>query len=115
MSRRLELDPPLQEAEREAIPYLRLLCLALVRHTMGDASASDAALKQLIDDHGDAVSFQIAAAHAWRGEVDAAFTWLEHAHAGRDSGLGESVSYPLLRSLHCDPRWPALMSRMGLA
>jgi adenylate cyclase len=105
----------LHEAEREAIPYLRLLCLALVRHTTGDASASDAALKQLSDDHGDAVSFQIAAAHAWRGEVDAAFAWLERAYAGRDPGLGESVSYPLLRSLHGDPRWPALMRRLGLA
>ena len=105
----------LHEAEREAIPYLRLLCMALVRHTIGDASASDAALKQLIDDHGDAVSFQIAAACAWRGEVNAAFAWLERAYAGRDPGLGESVSYPLLRSLHGDPRWPELMRRMGLA
>src|SRR5262249_41283751 len=105
----------LNEAEREAIPYLRLLCVALVQHTLGDAAASDAALKQMIDDHGDAVSFQIAAAHAWRGEVDAAFAWLEHPYAARDPGLGESVSYPLLCSLHGDPRWSALMRRMGFA
>jgi TolB-like protein len=104
----------LREAEREPIPYLRLLCLALVRHTMGDASASDVALRQLVDDHGDAVSFQIAAVHAWRGEIDAAFGSLEHAYAVRDPGLGESVSYPWLRSLHADPRWPALMRRLGL-
>jgi TolB-like protein len=104
----------LREAEREPIPYLRLLCLALVRHTTGDASASDAALRQLIDDHGDAVSFQIAAVHAWRGEIDAAFASLEHARAVRDPGLGESLSYPWLRSLHGDPRWPALMRRIGL-
>jgi class 3 adenylate cyclase len=105
----------LGEGEREPIPYLRLLCLALVRHTMGDAPASDAALRQLIGDHGDTVSFQIAAVHAWRGEIDAAFASLEHACAVRDPGLGESLSYPWLRSLHDDPRWPALMRRIGLA
>lgn len=105
----------LDEAGREAVPYQRLLCVALAQHALGDAAASDAALKQLIDEHGDAVSFQVAAVHAWRGDVDAAFAWLEHAYATRDPGLGEAISYPLLRSLHGDPRWPALMHRMGFA
>jgi len=103
----------LSEAEREPIPYLHLLCVALVQHTLGNAAASDAALRRLTDEFGDAVAFQIAAAHAWRGEIDAAFGWLEHAYATRDPGLGESVSYPLLRALHGDPRWQALMRKMG--
>jgi TolB-like protein/class 3 adenylate cyclase len=108
-------DDALAEAEREAIPYLRWLCVALAQHTRGDAAASDAALRRLIDEGGPAVSFQIAAAHAWRGEVDAAFTWLERAYRERDPGLGESVAYPLLRALHDDPRWLALMRKMGFA
>lgn len=103
----------LDEAEREPIPYLRLLCLALVQHTLGDTAASDAALRRLIDEFGDAVAFQIAAAHAWRGEIDTAFAWLERAYAVRDPGLGESVSYPLLRALHGDSRWHALMRTVG--
>jgi TolB-like protein len=108
-------DDALDEAEREAIPYLRLLCVALAQHTRGDAVASNSALRRLIDEGGSAVSFQIAAAHAWRGEVDAAFAWLERAYRERDPGLGESVAYPLLRALHGDPRWPALMRKMGFA
>ena len=108
-------DEALDEAEREAIPYLRLLCVAMAQHTRGDVAASDAALRRLIDEYGYAVSFQIAAAHAWRGEVDAAFDWLERAYRERDSGLGESVAYPLLRALHGDPRWLALMRKMGFA
>ncbi len=108
-------DEALDEAEREAIPYLRLLCVALAQHTRGDAAASDAALRRLIDECGSAVSFQIAAAHAWRGELDAAFDWLERAYRERDSGLGESVAYPLLRALHGDPRWLALMRKIGFA
>jgi hypothetical protein len=39
--------------------------------------------------------------------------WLGRAYAVRDPGLGESVSYPLLRALHGDPRWHALMRRVG--
>jgi len=108
-------DDALDEAEREAIPYLRLLCITLAQHTRGDAVASNSALRRLIDEGGSAVSFQIAAAHAWRGEVDAAFAWLERAYRERDPGLGESVAYPLLRALHGDPRWPALMRKMGFA
>ena len=108
-------DEALEEAEREAIPYLRLLCVAMAQHTRGDAAASDAALRRLIDECEYGVSFQIAAAHAWRGEVDAAFAWLERAYRERDPGLGESVAYPLLRALHGDPRWLALMRKMGFA
>jgi tetratricopeptide (TPR) repeat protein len=108
-------DDALDEAEREAIPYLRLLCVTLAQHTRGDAVASISALRRLIDEGGSAVSFQIAAAHAWRGEVDAAFAWLERAYRERDPGLGESVAYPLLRALHGDPRWLALMRKMGFA
>ena len=103
----------LNEAEREPIPYLRLLCVALAQHTLGDTAASDAALRRLTDEFGEAVAFQIAAAHTWRGEIDAAFGWLEHAYAERDPGLGESVAYPLLRALHGDRRWHALMHKMG--
>jgi TolB-like protein/tetratricopeptide (TPR) repeat protein len=103
----------LDEAEREPVPYLRLLCLALVQHTLGNAAASDVALRRLIDEFGDAFSFQIAAAYAWRGEVDSAFTWLERAYATHDAGLGESLSYPPLRPLHDDPRWHALMRNIG--
>ena len=106
-------DEALDEAEREAIPFLRLLCVALAQFTRGDVAASDAALRRLIDEGGNAVSFQIAAAHAWRGEVDAAFDWLERAYRERDPGLGESVAYPMLRALHGDARWPALMRKMG--
>jgi TolB-like protein/class 3 adenylate cyclase len=108
-------DDALHEAEREAIPYLRWLCIALAQHTRGDAAASDAALRRLIDEGGPAVAFQIAAAHAWRGEVDAAFGWLDRAYRERDPGLSESVAYPLLRALHDDPRWLALMRKMGFA
>ena len=50
---------------------------------------------------------------AGRGEVDAAFEWLDRAYAKRDTGLPYLLTDIRLRSLHRDPRWSALVSRMG--
>jgi hypothetical protein len=49
-----------------------------------------------------------------RGETDRAFEWLERAFTQRDSGLTFLKPAPFLRSLHTDPRWAALVARMGL-
>ena len=54
-------------------------------------------------------------AHAYRGEADLAFEWLERAYAQRDSGLGEIVSSALLRGLHGDPRWQPFLRKLRLA
>ena len=59
--------------------------------------------------------FQIAETHAWRGEIDAAFAWLQTAWEQRDSGLPEVKGDPLLRTLHSDPRWQAFLMKMGVA
>lgn len=40
---------------------------------------SDKALKQLIDDYGDSMAYQIAEIRACRGEADAAFPLSVHA------------------------------------
>ena len=52
--------------------------------------------------------------HAWRGERDLAFVWLERARIGRDAGLRYLKYDPLLRSLRGDPRWAALLQKLGL-
>jgi len=50
-----------------------------------------------------------------RGDIDAAFAWLERALALRDPGLTDLKVDRLLRPLHDDPRYAALLARMGLA
>jgi hypothetical protein len=40
---------------------------------------------------------------------------LERAYAQRDSGLGETQSWPLLRKLHGDPRWESFLGKMGFS
>lgn len=59
-------------------------------------------------------AYQIAQTYASRGEKDPAFQWLDRAFAQRDGGMTWMKPDPLLRTLHDDPRWPALLKRMRL-
>jgi serine/threonine-protein kinase len=59
-------------------------------------------------------SYQVAQIHAWRGEVDHAFEWLDHAVEGHDGGLTHLKYDPILRDLRGDPRFPGLLRRLNL-
>lgn len=48
---------------------------------------------------------------ARRRERDRAFEWLERSYALPDVALVDVKSDPLLRNLHGDPRYPALLAR----
>ena len=108
-------EEALVEAMREPEEPLRLWALAIVHHALAHGAESAAALRELIEKHSDTAAFQVAEAHGARGEVDAAFEWLERAYAQRDGGLSELRAIPNLRPLHGDPRWGAFLRKMGLA
>lgn len=57
----------------------------------------------------------VANAHAWLGNADAAFEWLDKAAAIHDPLLVTVVVEPLLDSLHGDPRWLPLLRKVGRA
>jgi tetratricopeptide (TPR) repeat protein len=110
------LDDALAAAERERLPDFRQLALGMVHHAMGHRDAADAALRKLSDEWGHAAAYQIAMLHAVRGEVDAAFQWLERAYAQRDPGLVNlSCDTPFAKGLHADARWMPFLHRMKLA
>jgi len=71
------------------------------------------ALAQLKAKHSINAPYQIAAVHATRGVVDAALTWLERAIAEKDAGAAQMRVEPVFRGLHGDPRWSALMKKLG--
>jgi TolB-like protein/Tfp pilus assembly protein PilF len=108
-------DEALHEAEREIEETFRLHGIALAERARGRAAAADATLRELVRKHADDAAYQVAEAHANRGDADRAFEWLERAFRQRDAGLASMKIDPLLRGLHGDPRWRALLERMGLA
>ena len=103
----------LELAERESLPDFRLLGIALAQHTLGRKDQSDAAISQLIADHGNEAAYQIAEACAWRGEIDRSFEWLERAYIQRDPGLAHMASDSFFRAMHDDPRWLPFLKKMG--
>jgi len=93
---------------------IRLMGVAMAEHTLGHAAESQQALEELLAKHAHEAAYQIAQALAWRGDRDRAFEWLDRAYRQRDGGLTEIETAPLLRSLHADPRFNALLRRVKL-
>jgi TolB-like protein len=88
--------------------------LALVDHALGKKKESDAALARVVEEVGSIWAYGIGCIHAYRGERDQAFEWLEKSRAARDGDLFFVRGEPLLAPLHDDPRWAALMKSMNL-
>ncbi len=106
-------DAALAEYEKERDPSGRLAGRAMAQHHLGNGAASHADLRELVTKYGDQAKL-IAEVHAYRGEVDQAFTWLNRAYQRHDSDLVYLKPAPFLRRLHDDPRWPVLLEKIGL-
>lgn len=92
--------------------YIRALAL----HGLRRDSESEAALKALIASSAGQDAWRIAEVHAYRGEVEQAFKWLNSANPAprtmpwrQPGGRPQwSLSHsPFLKRLHADPRWHA--------
>jgi tetratricopeptide (TPR) repeat protein len=101
-------------ATEEPASWGRLTALAYAHHKAGRVAESDEALRELEAKHASDSGFQIAQVHAGRGEIDAAFDWLERAFSYRDPGMAWLKYEPFFAALHGDPRWAAMLSRMNL-
>ncbi|MBS0319630.1 MAG: hypothetical protein JSR18_03745 [Proteobacteria bacterium] len=99
---------------REVNPAFALLGRAVGAHAAGAHVEAERELAALASGYAGEAAFQVAAGHAFLGDTDEAFAWLERAHQQRDPGLVELKADILLRPLHADPRWPGWLVRMGL-
>jgi TolB-like protein/DNA-binding winged helix-turn-helix (wHTH) protein/Tfp pilus assembly protein PilF len=92
----------------------RLYGISMAEYTLGRAAESRQALDELTAKHEQEAAYQIAEVHAWRGEKDEAFEWLNRAYQQRDGGLSDIKVDLLIANLHGDPRFPALVQKMKL-
>jgi tetratricopeptide (TPR) repeat protein len=104
----------LVEMQREPSEMFHLAGLAMAFYALGDREASDQALADLIQNWGAPMAFQIAEVHAFRGENDAAFEWLQRAFETMDPGLGVLLGNPVFEKLTADVRYRALVENLGL-
>ncbi len=92
----------------------RLQGFALADHVMRREQDSTAALNELIAKFQGNMAFQVAEVYAFRGQNDQAFAWLDRAIAQRDAGLLRMLGDPLLKRLERDPRYAAVLKKIGL-
>jgi len=108
-------DEALEEYLREPSEENRLWGLTEAYYALGRKADSDTALTSYIDKYHETRPFSIACLHAYRGERDPAFEWLDRAFASRARELAWIKVEPDLRGLRGDPRWQHLLQKMRLA
>jgi TolB-like protein len=101
------------ECTQLSIAISRNGCLAFAYHALGRKAESDASLDQVERTGAATNAYDIAAVHAYRGEVDQAFNWLDKAYMRRDNGLTNFTRDPFLRNIQGDPRYKAFLRRMN--
>jgi serine/threonine-protein kinase len=109
-----QFDAALKAMQSEPNEDYKLGGLALVYWAMNRHSDSDDALNALTARTASTDPYAIASVHAFRGEIDQAFQWLDRAYDAHESGLTGVKTDPLLRKLHVDPRFQKLLGRMNL-
>jgi TolB-like protein len=92
----------------------RLQGAALAEHDLGNGKGAEQRLAELIAKHADDSAFQIAEIYAWWGDKGKALQWLERAYVQHDAGLNLVKVDPLLKNLHMEPWYKALLQKMNL-
>jgi hypothetical protein len=72
-------------------------------------------LRELITKYHASNASEIATIYAFRNQSDDALEWLDRAYAQRDPSLMSTKVEPLLKSLHNDPRFAALLKKLNLS
>jgi adenylate cyclase len=106
-----EASAPAAEAQSAGV---RLVIAALAEHSLGHQREATEALDELKRNHGAGFAFQVASVHAWRGESDHAFEWLERAYSQRDGGMAMIKYDPFITRLRSDARYAPLVRKLGL-
>jgi TolB-like protein/cytochrome c-type biogenesis protein CcmH/NrfG len=76
---------------------------------------ADQALAEFVAKYGGEMPGYVALLYGIRGEAEPSFSWMDRAVTKRDAAVAWIKSNVNMRSLHADPRWPALLHKLGLA
>jgi TolB-like protein/Flp pilus assembly protein TadD len=108
-----QTEAALAEYLKEPSDHRRLIGAAVANFALGRKTDSSATLAQMLKNHSNH-PFGIAQVHAFRGETDEAFRWLDIAFAQKDAALEYIKGNPLLKNLEEDPRYKAFLRKMNL-
>jgi serine/threonine-protein kinase len=104
----------LTAANKESDDAGKLATLAGAYWALGRRAESDSSLGELERGFANTNGYAIAAVHAYRGEADSAFAWLDRAYQQRKGDLSDLRVDPSFNELHGDPRFDALLRKAKL-
>ena len=107
-------EEALEVANQERLDGFRQTMLAIVHWKLGNKEASDAAMKALLEQQSGGWDWQVVQARAIRGEIDEAFAAMDAAYETRDTGLQLILGDRSIESLRADPRYEAMVKKMGI-
>jgi hypothetical protein len=88
--------------------------LAIVYHAMGRKADAAEALARFTKEHANDRAYRIAQIHAYRGDGDQAFTWLDRAYRQKDVDLWFFIGNLPFKALESDTRYKAFLRKMNL-
>ena len=86
----------------------------IVLHRLGRHEEEQQIRQNMIDDYGQTWPTGVAFAHAWHGDTDKAFVYLDIAFEQKSSYMTNLIYVPWLAPLYDDPRWEVIVDKMGL-
>jgi serine/threonine-protein kinase len=111
LGRTAEAKHVLEQMPRDE-PF-RLSGEALLAARTGDRAAAMANIARINELYGDTAIYQIAEVHAQLGNVSLAFASLDRAWTIKDGALGWLKVDPWLDPIRRDPRYAALVRKIG--
>ena len=109
-----QLREALAMIETEPDEPSRLWALAILDWETGRKAESDAAVSRLEQKYASSYPGNMVDVRAYRGELDAAFKWLDEAYERQRQVISVMTVNPLLRNLHSDPRFDAMLVKVKL-
>jgi DNA-binding winged helix-turn-helix (wHTH) protein/tetratricopeptide (TPR) repeat protein len=104
----------LHEIELEPNPVFRLYGLVIAHTAAGEEPAAIEALEDFETLSQNCCDYWLGTLHAFRGDADTAFRFLESAWTSREQGLLDLGIDPILEGVRDDPRYVDLVARLDL-
>ena len=109
-----KLDATLAEMQEETPDGGRDAGLAIIYNARGRRVDSDRALAQFAEQHATDRAYRVAQIHAYRGDSNAAFVWLNRAYDQKDVDLLWFKGNLAFKAYETDPRYLAFLKKMNL-
>ncbi len=104
----------LEMAQKEPVAQARYMAKSFAYFGLGQHEKSRQYFDKFINKNDEMARASVAELYAYMGDRDNTLRYLEEAYELSDPELIELINFPVFRLVYGDPRWKALLIKMGL-